>query len=103
MSSAAGSSRTCACPASEANSAAIASSASRNSVVSLLVRICAAQRADACAGEIGLEGPGAATVLAGLNAPVPVADYAHGPWGAGTVANASLRSEEQHRNKKRKT
>ena len=46
--------------------------------------------ATARTGEIGLEGPGAAAVLAGLNAPVPVADYAHGPWGAGTVANASL-------------
>ena len=46
--------------------------------------------ATARTGEIGLEGPGAAAVLAAVNAPVPLAEYAHGPWGAGTVANASL-------------
>jgi aminomethyltransferase len=40
--------------------------------------------------EIGLEGPGGAAVLAALDAPVPHADYAHMPWGAGAVANASL-------------
>jgi folate-binding protein YgfZ len=41
-------------------------------------------------GEIGLEGPGAAAVLASLEAPVPLADYAHAPWEGGAVANASL-------------
>ena len=46
--------------------------------------------ATALTGEIGLEGPGAAAVLAALDAPVPLADYAHAPWGSGTVANASL-------------
>jgi aminomethyltransferase len=41
-------------------------------------------------GEIGLEGPTAATVLAALDAPVPLAEYSHLPWGAAMVANASL-------------
>ncbi|HEY1337290.1 MAG TPA: glycine cleavage T C-terminal barrel domain-containing protein [Bryobacteraceae bacterium] len=39
---------------------------------------------------IGLEGPGAAAVLASLNVPVPGADYAHVPWGENTVAAVSL-------------
>jgi tRNA-modifying protein YgfZ len=39
---------------------------------------------------IGLEGPGAAAVLAAVSAPVPGADYAHLPWGESTVANISL-------------
>jgi aminomethyltransferase len=41
-------------------------------------------------GEIGLEGPGASDALAALDAPVPLADYAHEPWDGGTVAHASL-------------
>jgi aminomethyltransferase len=41
-------------------------------------------------GEAALEGPGAAAVLASLDAPVPLADYAHAPWGTATVASASL-------------
>lgn len=40
--------------------------------------------------ELALEGPGAAAVLAGLNAPVSDAPYAHLPWGDVTVARASL-------------
>jgi folate-binding protein YgfZ len=39
---------------------------------------------------IGLEGPGAAAVLAVVNAPVPGADCAHLPWGESTVASISL-------------
>jgi folate-binding protein YgfZ len=35
---------------------------------------------------LGLEGPGAAAVLAAVNAPVPGADYAHVPWESLTVA-----------------
>jgi len=46
--------------------------------------------ATARTGEIGLEGPNAAAVLAALDAPVPLADYAHAPWGGAKVANASL-------------
>src|ERR1039458_5450946 len=46
--------------------------------------------ASARTGEIGLEGPGASAVLTALDAPVPLADYAHEPWGGGTVAHASL-------------
>jgi folate-binding protein YgfZ len=41
-------------------------------------------------GELGLEGPDAASLLASLDAPVPLADYAHALWSAGAVANASL-------------
>jgi tRNA-modifying protein YgfZ len=40
-------------------------------------------------GAVGIEGPGAATVLASLGAPVPAADYAHAPWGEATVAAVS--------------
>jgi tRNA-modifying protein YgfZ len=40
-------------------------------------------------GELGLEGPGAAAVLAALGAPVPGADYAHLAWGEATVAAAA--------------
>ncbi len=39
---------------------------------------------------IGLEGPGAAAVLAGLNAPVPGSDCAHLPWGDATIAAVSF-------------
>jgi aminomethyltransferase len=39
---------------------------------------------------IGLEGPGAAAVLATMSAPIPGDDYAHLPWGESTVANVSL-------------
>jgi folate-binding protein YgfZ len=39
---------------------------------------------------IGLEGPGAAAVLASLNAPVPGADYTHVPWGDAVIAAVSL-------------
>jgi aminomethyltransferase len=41
-------------------------------------------------GEVGLEGPDAAAVLAAMDAPVPLADYAHAPWGGAAVARASL-------------
>jgi aminomethyltransferase len=41
-------------------------------------------------GEIGLEGPNSATVLAALDAPVPLANYSHLAWGTAVVANASL-------------
>ncbi|MGD0498206.1 MAG: hypothetical protein ABSC23_07195 [Bryobacteraceae bacterium] len=41
-------------------------------------------------GEIALEGPGAAGVLAALDAPVPAAAYAHLAWGDAAVAAASL-------------
>jgi aminomethyltransferase len=44
----------------------------------------------ASTAEIGLEGPGAAAVLAALGAPVPPEDYAHLAWGAVTVAQASV-------------
>ncbi|HWC96560.1 MAG TPA: glycine cleavage T C-terminal barrel domain-containing protein [Candidatus Sulfopaludibacter sp.] len=40
--------------------------------------------------EIALEGPGAAAVLASLNAPNPGADYAHVKWGDATVAVLSI-------------
>ena len=46
--------------------------------------------ATAQTAEVGLEGPAAAEVLASLNAPVPGADYAHLPWGAFTLARASV-------------
>jgi tRNA-modifying protein YgfZ len=39
---------------------------------------------------IALEGPGAAAVLASLDAPVPGSDYAHLDWGDSTVAALSL-------------
>jgi aminomethyltransferase len=39
---------------------------------------------------VALEGPGAAAILASLNAPVPGADYAHLPWEGGTIAAVSL-------------
>lgn len=38
---------------------------------------------------LNLEGPGAAAMLAGLQAPVPEADYAHAAWEDGLVARAS--------------
>ncbi len=38
---------------------------------------------------IGIEGPGAAEVLAGLGAPVP-GEYQHLPWGEETIAGISL-------------
>ena len=41
-------------------------------------------------GEIGLEGPNAAAVLAALDAPVPLANYSHLAWSDAVVANASL-------------
>ncbi len=41
-------------------------------------------------GEIGLEGPGAAAVLASLQAPVPGIDYSQLAWGDATVAAASI-------------
>jgi tRNA-modifying protein YgfZ len=41
-------------------------------------------------GEVALEGPGAAAVLAGLQAPNPGADYSHVQWGDTTVAVMSL-------------
>lgn len=46
--------------------------------------------ATARTGEIALEGPGAAAILAALNAPNPGADYAHAPWGDATAASMSL-------------
>jgi len=39
---------------------------------------------------IGLEGPAASAVLAGVNAPVPGTDFAHLPWGEATIAAISL-------------
>ena len=39
---------------------------------------------------LGLEGPGAAAVLASLNAPVPGADYAHVQWDSLTVAAVTV-------------
>ncbi len=41
-------------------------------------------------GEIGLEGPGAAAVLASFQAPVPGVDYAHLAWDGAAVAAASV-------------
>jgi aminomethyltransferase len=41
-------------------------------------------------GEIALEGPGAAGVLAALDAPIPAAAYSHLAWGNAVVAAASL-------------
>jgi len=41
-------------------------------------------------GEVALEGPGAAAVLAGLQAPNPGGDYSHLPWGDATIAAMSL-------------
>jgi folate-binding protein YgfZ len=41
-------------------------------------------------GEIGLEGPGAAAVLAALGAPAPEAEYSHLGWNDSTIARASL-------------
>jgi aminomethyltransferase len=41
-------------------------------------------------GEIGLEGPGAAAVLAALGAPAPEAEYSHLAWNGSTIARASL-------------
>jgi folate-binding protein YgfZ len=40
--------------------------------------------------EVALEGPGAAAVLASLQAPNPGADFAHASWGEATVAAMSL-------------
>ena len=40
--------------------------------------------------EIGLEGPGAAAVLAALGAPAPESDYSHVAWKDGAIARASL-------------
>ena len=39
---------------------------------------------------IGLEGPGAAAILATLGAPVPGELYTHVPWGEATIANLSM-------------
>jgi aminomethyltransferase len=39
---------------------------------------------------IGLEGPGAAAILAELGAPVPADAYSHAPWGDATVAAVTL-------------
>jgi folate-binding protein YgfZ len=39
---------------------------------------------------LGLEGPGAAAILAALGAPVPGENYTHMPWGEATIANLSL-------------
>jgi tRNA-modifying protein YgfZ len=41
-------------------------------------------------GEVALEGPGAAAVLAGLQAPNPGGDYSHVQWGDATIAAMSL-------------
>jgi len=41
-------------------------------------------------GEIGLEGPGAAAVLAALGAPAPDRDYSHLAWKDGVIARASF-------------
>ncbi|MEO8592567.1 MAG: hypothetical protein ABI759_04525 [Candidatus Solibacter sp.] len=41
-------------------------------------------------GSIGLEGPGAAAMLAELGAPVPPADYAHIEWEGATVAAVTV-------------
>jgi tRNA-modifying protein YgfZ len=41
-------------------------------------------------GEVALEGPRAAAVLAGLQAPNPGADYSHAQWGDATIAVMSL-------------
>ena len=39
---------------------------------------------------LGLEGPGAAAILATLGAPVPGERYTHLPWGEATVVNLSV-------------
>jgi folate-binding protein YgfZ len=39
---------------------------------------------------LGLEGPGAAAILATLGAPVPGEQYTHLPWGEATVVNLSV-------------
>jgi tRNA-modifying protein YgfZ len=39
---------------------------------------------------IGLEGPGAAAILATLGAPVPAADYAHVAWDDATIAAVTM-------------
>ena len=39
---------------------------------------------------IGLEGPGAAAILAALGAPAPAADYAHAEWDGATVAAVTV-------------
>jgi folate-binding protein YgfZ len=39
---------------------------------------------------IGVEGPGAAEILAALGATVPAAEYAHAPWGVATVAAVTV-------------
>src|SRR4051812_21893805 len=39
---------------------------------------------------IGLEGPGAAAILAALGGPVPATDYAHAEWGDATVAAVTV-------------
>src|SRR3954454_19095739 len=44
----------------------------------------------ASTGCVGVEGPGAAAVLATLGAPVPGADFAHVPWGDRTVAATTV-------------
>jgi folate-binding protein YgfZ len=41
-------------------------------------------------GEVGLEGPAAAALLASLGAPVPGDDYAHLQWGEITAAAAAI-------------
>jgi folate-binding protein YgfZ len=41
-------------------------------------------------GELSIEGPEAAAILAGLGAPVPEAPFSHAPWGDAVVANASV-------------
>jgi aminomethyltransferase len=53
--------------------------------------------AGAQTGDIGLEGPNAAGILATLGAPVPLADYSHLPWGAAVVAHASLTGQPGYR------
>jgi aminomethyltransferase len=39
---------------------------------------------------IGLEGPGAAAILATLGAPIPATDYSHAAWNSATVAAVTV-------------
>jgi folate-binding protein YgfZ len=47
--------------------------------------------------EIGIEGPGAAAVLAAVHAPTPDEAYGHVVWGDSTVANVSVTGQQGFR------